>query len=255
MSKSAFTFVCLLVHHGVWNEQDHDVFKSLIATCKRIYQYVHTNKPLVRILFENLTLLATKWLGADYKALGGRKKTWLSLNGLREGIYSECRSGLICRTFYHNDVLEGSHTRYFGQICQKKFFRKGVLEGLSVQWHANGTLARQCSYQNGQLIGEYLEWYSNGQLSLKAFYQSRTLHGEYLEWHSNGQLSKKAFYQSGTLHGEYLEWHENGQQHGKAFYRSGQKNGEYIQWFANGQLMKREIYQNGVKKSGGLITT
>lgn len=46
----------LLVHHGMWNEKDHDIFKSIISTCKGMYQYVHLNKSLVKMLFEHFSL-------------------------------------------------------------------------------------------------------------------------------------------------------------------------------------------------------
>ena len=68
---SKITFLCLLVHHGVWNELDHDVFKNIICTCKRIYDYVHTNKPLVQQLFDQLAILV-----AYYGFFGFHSRRW-----------------------------------------------------------------------------------------------------------------------------------------------------------------------------------
>lgn len=46
----------LLLHHGIWNENDYIVFKCIIATCKFTNQYVRQNKTLGNQLLATLSI-------------------------------------------------------------------------------------------------------------------------------------------------------------------------------------------------------
>lgn len=127
--------LCLLVRHGIWNQFDHNVFKTIIATCKSMYKYVHSDKPLVQMLFHNLTF---------------RRFYYSLMNQKFEGI--RWNPNLIYER-YHNDKQEGEH----------------------LEWHQNGKLKRKVFYRNGKEHGEQLEWYDNGQLQAKRFFQNDCL--------------------------------------------------------------------------------
>ena len=171
MSSKAFTFVCLLVHHGVWNQQDHDVFKSLIATCKRIYQYVHTNKPLVQKIFNNLVVFIFERYATSPNTLT------MKINNKNEGVHYAWwvdDDAISVKRLYHNNKKHGKCCMYFrsGQLHAKMFYQNNVVEGEYIEWYANGQLAIKVCYENGRLHGSYLKWTQSGELSCQKFYQN-----------------------------------------------------------------------------------
>ena len=113
----------LLIHHGVWNEFDHDEFKKLIVTCKGIYQYVCKTKPLVRMLFQRLSMRLEMW------QFGCISESWI-LNGKLEGnyiVWSDCTKK---------------------QIYWKVLYRNGLRNGPYVEWFCDDTVTLRM-YQNG----------------------------------------------------------------------------------------------------------
>ena len=179
---SEFGFLCLLVHHGVWNKHDHDVFKSIISTCKRIHQYVCSNKPLVHKLFESVAL----WF--DRVMEGCREQFWI-LDLMSEG---------KCLEWFSN-----------GQLHKKSFYRNDVLEGEHYQWYDNGQLAVKGYWQNGKREKEYVRWYDNGRLEMKASYNNDNLNGEKFEWTYDGHQHAKYIYRDGHLQSKsfYFDGH------------------------------------------------
>ena len=167
---STFTFLCLLIHHGVWSEFDYHVFKSIIGTCQRIYQYVCSNKLLIRNLFYQLAVRVVSW---DF----GRPEHFWILNHQREGLYLSwwniSKKQLCLRLFYRNNVLHGKYTQWYedGQIKTIDFYRNGYREGESKTWFRNGQIARSQFYQDGLLKGFPTLWNYDG-----SFFYMNTLH-------------------------------------------------------------------------------
>lgn len=139
-----YAFLRLLVHHGVWNELNHDVFKSIIATCKRIHNYVCSNKPLVKMLFRRL---ATRVDDYDY----GRPQQYWILGSKREGVcmmwYSNSKDQLFSRFSYRNNLLHGEYTQWYnnGKMKKNEYYRHGYNHGDSKSWFANGQITRTLS--------------------------------------------------------------------------------------------------------------
>ena len=158
---STFTFLCLLLHHGVWNEPDHDVFKSIIATCKRIHQYLCSNKPLVQMLFGHLVIHVDRWVY-------GRLVQYWMLNHKREGVILRwlniSKKQLYSRGFCRNNVLHGEYTQLYedGQIMIHEFYRNGLNHGEFKSWFRNGQIGRSQFFQDGLMIGNPIVWDSNG---------------------------------------------------------------------------------------------
>ena len=185
---SKITLLCLLVHHGVWNDVDHDVFKNIIATCKRIHQYVCSNKPLVQILFKRLAVRFTRCITIPLVGVGFNLG-W-RLNNKQEGSFLH---------LYNN-----------GRIYSKVFYCNGKMEGKYTEYDREGRLLRRSFCRNDLMEGETLCWYSNGQISWKGFYRNGHLNGEFTNWHSNGDKMSHRCYRNGQLHGRFTEWQKDG---------------------------------------------
>ena len=102
IQKEFMSLVCLLIHHGVWNEGDHDVYKCIIATCKHMYQYVSKSKPLARMLFQRLSMRLETW---HFCLIS---ECWI-LNGKLEGnyiVWRDCtKKQIYWKVLYRNDQL------------------------------------------------------------------------------------------------------------------------------------------------------
>lgn len=125
-------FLCLLVHHGVWNENDHDVFKSILVTRKHIYQYVCLNKPLVQMLFKHLAVRSKPY------GLNTSATIWL-INNKREGV----------ELSWFSD----------GKRCSKANYRNNKLEGEFIRWSWNTSrVFSKATYRNDLVVFSDMDW-------------------------------------------------------------------------------------------------
>lgn len=170
--SSKFRILCLLVHHGMWNEQDHDVFKNIIAACKRMYKYVFSNKPLVRMLFKRFaTIIITTWFE-------DRMRYW-RLNGKHEH---------ECTAWFSN-----------GQLQSKMFYRSGKRHGECVTWYPNGSLRYRVHYFNDKREGKRISWFDNGQVQSTEFYRNDKLEGVITMWDPSNTTSVQFHYRNGYV--------------------------------------------------------
>lgn len=170
-----FTVVCLLVHHGVWNTQDHDVFKNLITTCKRMYKYVSLNKPLIRMLFKRLTWMIESSGRIDDEII--RLRYW-KLNLRLEHEYT---------AWYSN-----------GTLYKRAFYRNDKLHGESMIWFPNGCMSEQSFFKNGEREGHCITWFDDGQLRSRWFYQNGKIEGTSTLWDPDGATHVHAYYRNGV---------------------------------------------------------
>ena len=67
----------------------------------------------------------------------------------------------------------------------------GRRHGLSREWHGNGQLYTEQTYNNGKRYGLYRHWTTEGQLYLEETYKNGQRHGLTLAWEGDGSLLMK----------------------------------------------------------------
>jgi hypothetical protein len=61
-----------------------------------------------------------------------------------------------------------------------------IRHGLYQEFHQNGQLASEGSYENGLEQGLWRDWFPNGQLAAEGYYQAGEETGQWRFWHYDG---------------------------------------------------------------------
>ena len=86
--------------------------------------------------------------------------------------------------------LTGVQEGYYqdGQLCDRKHFRQGKVDGLFENWYPSGQQWIRANFKWGELDGVSLIWHPNGKLHELSHYQNGLLHGEYFKYDESGNL-------------------------------------------------------------------
>jgi hypothetical protein len=95
-----------------------------------------------------------------------------------------------------------------GKLWWEGSFENGILEGPNRHWHDNGVMSRDCSYERGLEHGVARQWNRDGKL-LGEYLMD---HGTGIEksWYENGQLGRECSSVNGKLCGRFRCWFEDG---------------------------------------------
>ena len=86
-------------------------------------------------------------------------------------------------------------------------FVKGVLDGESISFHANGRWARRVFYKKGNRTGDWVQWFATGRPKKVVTYDDAGVkQGTRLAWYENGQLASSIQYAAGLRHGPTERW-------------------------------------------------
>jgi hypothetical protein len=103
----------------------------------------------------------------------------------------------------------------------------GEKHGKCTEYHENGQIRINKTYQNGQLHGKYVKYYENGQICEDIIYQIicdiSQIHGKYISYYKNGQIWEDTTYQNSQIHGKYIRYYENSQVCEDTTYKNGKK--------------------------------
>tara|TARA_X000000368_G_scaffold132889_1_gene104268 strand:- start:290 stop:1045 length:756 start_codon:yes stop_codon:yes gene_type:complete len=102
-------------------------------------------------------------------------------------------------------------------------------DGLLREYHDNGNIMLEYSFQNGKKNGEQKKWYDNKQLSIKYNYINGSLNGLQKKWYKNGQIKSEINYINNNLDGITKHWYSNGQ----LKFVKNYKNGSLIETLEN----------------------
>ena len=152
------------------------------------------------------------------------------------------------------------------------FYRDGpnLFHGDFKEWHPNGILWKQGTYDENRRIGEWKFMDENGTLAKHAFYSSDGIpDGEWTYFNDDGSKRRVENYRSGKKHGTFLRYDPNGMQLlSQQNYEDDKLHGKLIRWFPavdNGEepRVQREAvfvhgqrdgtatewHENGIKRS------
>lgn len=86
-----------------------------------------------------------------------------------------------------------------------------IRDGRWTEWHADGTLAMEATFENGSPTGESKWWYANGQLSGAGQYTAGQPDGAWKWWYDDGTKRMEGTYEAGKLIGKWYVWKRNGE--------------------------------------------
>ena len=117
----------------------------------------------------------------------------------------EYRSGIA--------YAENEDEPYTGKVVErhlngKKFleygYKKGIQEGLEIEWRESGTKEYERNYKNGEKEGLFTMWYPNGQKHYSANYTNGEKEGLLTRWLEDGQIDFQQNYSGGTRLGSQI---------------------------------------------------
>jgi hypothetical protein len=95
-------------------------------------------------------------------------------------------------TGFRSEPSRGLHgivrMTYNGVVVYKAMFRFGVREGITKEFHEDGTLKKIVMFKADQLEGRCLEWYEDGCISRDSWYKNGRLSGKTVMFEYNKRL-------------------------------------------------------------------
>lgn len=158
-------------------------------------------------------------------------------------------------TFDRQGNIQGKVVSYYdeqGKTLSVQSFKDNKLDGESVFYHSNGTLASKELYLADIIVTPNgIAYYDNGQVEKTYNYNSSgKQHGTLTKYYQNGKISYKANYINGAIVGKKTSYYSNGKI--KEVYNHNQKGGlegQQLVYSSNGRLISKVVYSNGIKRS------
>lgn len=115
--------------------------------------------------------------------------------------------------FYLNGQLfTGEHITSYdnGQIESVRNFIKGLEDGVSKYYDAQGNLIELRAWSNGKKHGTWVTYNALGKKTGEANYENDLKHGKWYIWDDNGTLRYEMMYTRGKKTGSWFMWDEQG---------------------------------------------
>ncbi|MBT2492758.1 hypothetical protein J7E96_30465 [Streptomyces sp. ISL-96] len=96
------------------------------------------------------------------------------------------------RLLYRGELFTGEVAEYSsGSLVSLDKYTKGIQDGLSREWYADGTIRSEGTVRSGLPRGEFKEWHPNGVLaSRKVFDEDGLTLREEFKWDEQGQPTR-----------------------------------------------------------------
>jgi uncharacterized protein (TIGR02145 family) len=132
-----------------------------------------------------------------------------------------------------------------------------MINGIIIEWYANGTKKSETPYVAGKKEGKASIWFENGSIKQESIYQRDKKNGITKEWYSNGSLKDSIYYSENNIVDGTL-YTETGEIERERSYTNGTLIKERIileRIFKNGDYYEtvQEIYKNGEEEVIGIL--
>jgi len=151
------------------------------------------------------------------------------------------------RARMHADLLHGEVRHYDGDgaLVQVAEFAEGVQQGVTT-FYANSRPTCRMTYRAGVLDGPSVFFNDNGTVAATFPYRAGKRDGEAMYYSPQGSLIRRETYVDGQLRGPALAFFDNGAVSERCEFRAGLLEGELCRFFPSGKVMQRGVYQRGV---------
>jgi antitoxin component YwqK of YwqJK toxin-antitoxin module len=90
------------------------------------------------------------------------------------------------------------------------YFENDKEHGGCKQYHMNGNLFREVTFENGLKVGTEKTYYDTEELAAICHYVGGQKEGDYREWKRDGTLIFEGEYKEGKRHGIFNKYYDNG---------------------------------------------
>ena len=94
------------------------------------------------------------------------------------------------------------------------------------------------------------EYHKNGKLKFQATYENNLLHGKVTNWDRKGDITSTVSYSYGKLHGKWTRFYESSVIMHEVNYNYDKKHGYEIWYYENGNMRSKALYQHGTLIDG-----
>jgi antitoxin component YwqK of YwqJK toxin-antitoxin module len=165
-------------------------------------------------------------------------------------------------TLYHPNGFKATEGKFINQLKEGKWkffssvikdflfseeeYRANILEGLSVKYYPDGTLAEKVSYINNRRNGEWVQYWPDRKICLKANYINGKLEGSFVVYFDNDKPQYVGQYKNDARTGTWKIFNPDG---------SLKYNVDYIAGVAkNPEMFRKETeYLDSLEKNKGKI--
>jgi antitoxin component YwqK of YwqJK toxin-antitoxin module len=129
---------------------------------------------------------------------------------------------------YVNQKKEGKWQFYSemvkGYLISEDNYSADLINGLSVKFYQDSTIAEKIIYVNGSRQGEWTRYYPKGSILLKSQYVNGNIDGKFETWFENGRIECSGQYKKDARDGLWLIYNEDGSVKYKIEYTDGITN-------------------------------
>jgi antitoxin component YwqK of YwqJK toxin-antitoxin module len=138
---------------------------------------------------------------------------------------------------YTEFLLDSLNVEYWpnGRRRRADMYRRGVRQGPHQEWHENGVLAENGTYDGNRKTGLWQVFYPSGAPSYRANLQDGLLHGLEQQWHPNERMKSEVLYQKGLRQGEARYYCPNGLLQISVNYERDRETGSQYQYYCDGR--------------------
>lgn len=154
----------------------------------------------------------------------------------------------VFEEYPRNGTLQEFHNN--GEIFSEMTYDNDTPNGPYKQWYSNGTLWEEGTYDMGTQVGRFRKWWKNGTLAEDHERKNGRIEGQQQKWYDTGELWEQVEFQEGKKVGLHVKFWNNGQQALECTYdEQGQLQGTYKRWYPNAVLWEEATYVDG-KRNG-----
>ena len=119
--------------------------------------------------------------------------------------------------------------------------------GKWLEYHCNGSLKNQLTFQNGRPDGYAVMYHNNGKIYEEGIWRNNRWVGSYKLYYENGQIQHQFNYNpNGKREGPVKYFYENGQLAVEGNFINGKEVGIIKEYYENGDLKAEKMFNDGV---------
>jgi len=195
------------------------------------------------IIVENITYRSSLDPYTDIIKIGN---SWFGSRQMTQFVTFQDDDKFGVNWVWYPPTNDNNNNNNFKQLAHSSYYINGNKHGQVKQWHQNGVLGQEVSYDNGKLHGLAIEYNSDGNKVSEVIYYYDKQHGKSKLWYDSGVLKEERSHDdNGKLHGPHTEYHAQGSKVKELNWCHGKKHGSMTEWYDNGTLQQTGEYNNG----------
>jgi len=167
----------------------------------------------------------------------GEFKRYYENSGLKSVLVFDNTGREASAVLYYQNGLPASRGKYVNQLKEGKwqyfsstnkdvliseaYYSGDKINGLSVKYYPDGTIAEKINYKNDVRHGEWTKYYPDGSLTMKTSYINGKLDGRFEAFFENGKPELSGQYKNDIREGLWIIYKKDGAQRFRTVYTLG----------------------------------